>query len=77
MMPSLGRASVLPDGLFSSQKSQFEYILEGLTLENVDIFCGHLLHFESIWCIHFSNIFYFNQNVAFQGKWAIFFAENL
>jgi hypothetical protein len=28
----------LPDGLFSNQKSQFGKILEGLKLENVDIF---------------------------------------
>jgi hypothetical protein len=28
----------LPDGLFSNQKSQFGQILEGLRLENADIF---------------------------------------
>jgi hypothetical protein len=31
----------LPDGLFSNPKSQFGKILEGLRLENVDIFYGH------------------------------------
>jgi hypothetical protein len=31
----------LPDGLFSTQKSRFGYILESLRLENVDIFYGH------------------------------------
>jgi hypothetical protein len=30
----------LPDGLFSNQKSQFGQFLEGLRLENVDIFYG-------------------------------------
>jgi hypothetical protein len=39
----------LPDGLFSNQKSQFEKVLEGLILENVDIFYGHLEYFMEIW----------------------------
>jgi hypothetical protein len=30
--------SGLPDGLFSNQKYHFGYILEGLGMENVDIF---------------------------------------
>jgi hypothetical protein len=47
------KASVpgLPDGIFSNQISQFEYILEGLGMENVvtkmvwpfGIYCGHLV----------------------------------
>jgi hypothetical protein len=41
----------LPDGFFSNQKSQFEQFLEGLRLENVDIFYGHLEHFTDIWDI--------------------------
>jgi hypothetical protein len=36
----------LPDGLFSNQKSQFGKILDGLRLENVDIFNGHLEYFR-------------------------------
>jgi hypothetical protein len=32
----------LPDGLFSYQKSQLGYILEGLIVENIVIFYGHL-----------------------------------
>jgi hypothetical protein len=32
----------LPDGLFSDQKYQFGYILEGLRMENARIFHGHL-----------------------------------
>jgi hypothetical protein len=39
----------LPVGLFSSQKSQFGSILEGLELENVDIFYGNLENFKEIW----------------------------
>jgi hypothetical protein len=38
----------LPDGLFSSQKSQFGKYLQGLRLENVDIFYGHLEYFMDI-----------------------------
>jgi hypothetical protein len=34
--------SGLPDGLFSNQKSQFWYILEGLGMGNVGIFYDHL-----------------------------------
>jgi hypothetical protein len=41
----------LPDGLFSNQKSQFGYILEGLKLENVYIICGHSEYFTGIWDI--------------------------
>jgi hypothetical protein len=39
----------LPDGFFSNQKSQFGFNLEGLRLENVDIFHGHLEYFTDIW----------------------------
>jgi hypothetical protein len=38
----------LPDGLFSNQKSLFGKILEGLRLENVDVFYAH---FIEIWDI--------------------------
>jgi hypothetical protein len=37
--------SGLPDGLFSNPKFPFGLILEGLTLENVDKFYGHLEYF--------------------------------
>jgi hypothetical protein len=43
--------SGLPDGLFSNQKSQFGSFLEGLRLENVDIFYGHLESFTNTWDI--------------------------
>jgi hypothetical protein len=35
----------LPDGLFSNQKYQFGYILDGLGMANIGTFCGHLLYF--------------------------------
>jgi hypothetical protein len=38
----------LPDGLFSNQKSQFGKNFQGLGLENVDIFDGHLEYFMDI-----------------------------
>jgi hypothetical protein len=41
----------LPDGSFSNQKSQFWNVFQGLRLENVDIFYGHLDYFMNIWDI--------------------------
>jgi hypothetical protein len=39
---------VLPDVLFSDQKSQFGYILEDLGIENVVIYSAHLEYFTTI-----------------------------
>jgi hypothetical protein len=44
----LTNRSGLPDGLFSNQKSQFGYILEGLAMKNVGIFYDHLVYFTAI-----------------------------
>jgi hypothetical protein len=41
----------MPDGLFSYQKYQFGYILEGLCMESAGIFYDHLEYFTAIWCI--------------------------
>jgi hypothetical protein len=41
----------LPDGMFSNQKSKFGYIWEGLAMEDVGIFYGHLIHFTVFWYI--------------------------
>jgi hypothetical protein len=41
----------LPDGLFSNQNYQFWKILEGLCLENVAKFYGHLEYLTDIWDI--------------------------
>jgi hypothetical protein len=35
-------SSGLPDGIFSYQKSQFRYILEGLGMKNIGKFYGQL-----------------------------------
>jgi hypothetical protein len=45
ILPSM--CTWLPDGLFSNQKSQFGYILEGLGMENV-VFYGHFGYFTAI-----------------------------
>jgi hypothetical protein len=47
VQPKLLAAAGLPNGLFANQKSQFGYIFEGLRLENVDIFYGHLEHLRT------------------------------
>jgi hypothetical protein len=41
----------LPDGIFQKQKTLIEYILEGLGIENVGIFCGDLEYFITIWYV--------------------------
>jgi hypothetical protein len=38
----------LPDDLFSDQKLQLVYILEGLAMDDVSVFYGHLLYFVAI-----------------------------
>jgi hypothetical protein len=46
LLPTKGEIQAgLPDGLFSNQKYQFGLILQGLRLENIDIFSGHLEYF--------------------------------
>jgi hypothetical protein len=47
----IGFQAGVPDGLFSNQKSQFGKNFQGLRLENVDIFYGHLEYFIAIWDI--------------------------
>jgi hypothetical protein len=44
----------LPEGLFSNQKSQLGYILEGLPMEGVGKSYGHLVYFVVIWYILWS-----------------------
>jgi hypothetical protein len=43
--------SVLPDGFFSNQKSQYVYTLEGLAMEDVGIFYVNLVNVPAIWQI--------------------------
>jgi hypothetical protein len=42
------RGPGLPDGIFSDKKYQFGQILEGLAMEDVGIFYGHLVYFTDI-----------------------------
>jgi hypothetical protein len=41
--------SGLPDGIFSNQKYQYWYILEGLGMENFGICYGHVEYLTTIW----------------------------
>jgi hypothetical protein len=45
----MNRLAGLPDGVFSYQKSQFWYSLEGLGMEIVGILYGHLEYFTTFW----------------------------
>jgi hypothetical protein len=38
----------VPDGIFSNQKPKFGEFLEGLAMEDVVIFHGHLVYFKAI-----------------------------
>jgi hypothetical protein len=61
--------SGLPDGIFSNQKSQFGYILEGLAIEDVGIFYGDLLYFTAIWYILWSFGILFGDMAHFPPFW--------
>jgi hypothetical protein len=41
----------LPDGIFSNQKSHFGKSLAGFAMEDVGLFCCHLVYFTTIWYI--------------------------
>jgi hypothetical protein len=67
--------SGLPDGLFSNQNSKFGKILEGLAVEDVGIFYGHLVHFTVFWYILLTfgivcgNLVYFSRfGILYQEK---------
>jgi hypothetical protein len=69
-------AAGLPDGLFSKQKSKYGKFLEGLALEDVVIFCGHLVYFSTIWY----NIWIFGTfcgNLAYISRFGMLYQENL
>jgi hypothetical protein len=38
----------VPDGIFSNQKPKFGEFLEGLAIEDVGIFHGHLVYFNAL-----------------------------
>jgi hypothetical protein len=70
ILPPISRAW-LPDGLFSNQKSQFLYILEGLAMEYVGIFYGHLVTFSAIWSIICPFGVFYGHLVYFMAIWYI------
>jgi hypothetical protein len=47
----------LPDGLFSNQKCKFGNILEGLAMQDVGMFYGHLVHF-TVCLLYFIDVRY-------------------
>jgi hypothetical protein len=49
----------MPDGLFSNQKSQYGYILEGLAIENGGIFYVHLVYILYGHWKYFMAVWYF------------------
>jgi hypothetical protein len=49
---------VLPDGIFSKQKSLFGKFFEGLAMEDVSIFYGHLVYFTYCHLVYFVAIWY-------------------
>jgi hypothetical protein len=66
-----GKKSEVPDGIFSNQKSQFGQILEGLAMEDVDIFYGHLVYFTAIWYILWSFGKFYGYLVYFSPFWYV------
>jgi hypothetical protein len=69
------RHAGLPDGLFSNQKSQYGYLLEGLAMQNLGIFYDHLVYFTAIANI-FGHLVYFPQPWYFVPRLGIFY-QNL
>jgi hypothetical protein len=67
--------SGLPDSLFSNQKSKFGSILERLSLENADIFYGHLEYFTDIWGILWPFVYIFCSFGAFFSSFGIMYQE--
>jgi hypothetical protein len=43
---------------FQTKKNLFVYIFEGLGIDDVGIFCGHLEYFTTILCICFMALWY-------------------
>jgi hypothetical protein len=72
-----GCASGLRDGLFSNQKSQFGYILEGLGMENVGIYYAHLEYFTAIWYNVWPLVINCGHLVYFFQLWYVWTKKNL
>jgi hypothetical protein len=64
----------LPDGLFSNQKSTFVYTLEGLAMEDVGIFYGHLVHY-TVFCYILRNFGIVCGNLVYFSGFGILYQE--
>jgi hypothetical protein len=64
----------LPDGLFSNQKSKFGKILEGLAMEDVGIFYGHLVHFM-VFCYILLTLGIVRGNLVYFPRFGILYQE--
>jgi hypothetical protein len=58
VLPTWVEGPGLPDGIFSNQKSQFGSIWEGLAIEDVGIFYGHLVQYIRGHLVYFMAIWY-------------------
>jgi hypothetical protein len=72
----------MPDGLFSNQKSQFGWILEGLAMEKVGIFYVYLVYstaFENMWSfgIFYGHLIYFMVIVYFMAIWYVLWSSGI
>jgi hypothetical protein len=56
-------------------KFKFGYILEGLALEDVDIFYGHLVHFTGF-CYIFRTLGIFSGNLVYFSLFGILYQKN-
>jgi hypothetical protein len=56
---------------FQTKKLQFGEILEGLAIEDVGIFCGHLVYFVAIWYILWPFGIFYGYLVYFMVIWYI------
>jgi hypothetical protein len=65
---------VLPDGLFSNQKSKFGQIWEGLAMEDVGVFCRHLVHFR-FYCYILWTFGIVRGNLAYYSSFGILYQE--
>jgi hypothetical protein len=58
----------LPDGIFSNQKTKF---LDGLAMEDVDIFYGHLVFLQPMGIIYVHFVIFCSNLVYFSSFWYV------
>jgi hypothetical protein len=65
----------LPEDIFSNEKSRFRSILEGIVLEDVGIFYGHLIYFTAIGYI-LRPFGIFNGHLVFFPRFGMLYQDN-